>query len=168
MSVLSKNFTYIDLFAGIGGFHQAMQEYSHGKATCLFASEIDSYAQKVYEENYQIAPLGDIKKIQPKKLPFGTPDVICAGFPCQSFSKGGKQKGLKDPRGVLFRQITRIIRGYPADNKPKILLFENVQNLIRHDSGKTWATIKREIKNAGITSLRPPLLSPQKMLACHN
>lgn len=145
--ILKKDFTYIDLFAGIGGFHCAMDAVSNGKAKCIFASEIDSKARKIYKDNFGIEPLGDIRLINPKL--YEAPDVVCGGFPCQTFSKAGNQKGFKDSRGTLFREIVRIITSYPKQSRPKILLLENVRNLISHDGGETWKIIRYEIEQAG-------------------
>ena len=154
--VINKNFTYIDLFAGIGGFHCAMDVVSDGKAKCIYASEIDAAARKVYEDNFGIKPLGDIRQIDPSKYP--SPDVVCGGFPCQTFSKAGKQNGFKDPRGTLFREIIRIIEYYKPEDRPKILLLENVRNLIGHDGGETWKTIKHEIELVGYNIVDEPLV----------
>lgn len=160
--ILNKNFTYIDLFAGIGGFRLAMEEYSNHNAICLYASEIDDAAQKTYELNFNQKPLGDIRTIDPVKLGYDSPDVVCGGFPCQTFSKGGFQAGFKDSRGTLFREIIRIIESYPQDKRPKILILENVQNLISHDGGDTWRTIHHEISEAGYNVVsRPIVLAPK-------
>ena len=157
---LKKTFTYIDLFAGIGGFHCAMDNVSDGKAKCLFASEIDKEACQTYELNHKLTPLGDIREVDPSL--YEIPDVICGGFPCQTFSKAGKQDGFKDPRGTLFREIIRIIESYPKDQRPKILLLENVRNLISHDKGETWKTIKHEIKQVGYNVVDEPLVVSPK------
>ncbi len=157
---LKKNFTYIDLFAGIGGFHCAMDNVSNGNARCIFASEIDKEACKTYELNHKLKPLGDIRNIDPSM--FEAPDVVCGGFPCQTFSKAGKQNGFKDPRGTLFREIIRIVEYYPLKKRPKILLLENVRNLISHDNGETWKTIKHEIKRIGYNVVEEPLVVSPK------
>lgn len=159
--ILKSNFTFIDLFAGIGGFRIAMENYSKGKAKCLFASEIDSSAAQTYELNFNQKPLGDIRLIDPDKLGLESPDVVCGGFPCQTFSKGGNQAGFKDSRGTLFREIIRIIQSF-KQNKPKILILENVQNLISHDGGDTWKVIYKEITEAGYNVIeRPIVISPK-------
>jgi DNA (cytosine-5)-methyltransferase 1 len=157
---MRKDFTFIDLFAGIGGFHCAMSNLSDGKAKCLFASEIDQFAQKVYEDNFGIKPLGDIRQIDASS--YDAPDVVCGGFPCQTFSKAGKQDGFKDPRGTLFREIIRIIETYPEKKRPKFLVLENVRNLISHDSGYTWKTIKHEIENIGYNICKEPIVAAPK------
>lgn len=160
MIKLRKDFTFIDLFAGIGGFHCAMNNISDGKAQCLYASEIDEAAKKVYFDNFGIKPLGDICKIDPSKYP--APDVVCGGFPCQTFSKAGKQNGFKDPRGTLFREIIRLVEFYPENERPKFLVLENVRNLISHDSGDTWRTIRHEIQRIGYNVCETPIVVAPK------
>lgn len=162
MSILDDNFTFIDLFAGIGGFRLAMNNYSNNQARCIYASEIDSDAAKVYKDNFGVAPLGDIRLIDPIKDNYAAPDVVCGGFPCQTFSKGGNQQGFKDSRGTLFREIIRIINSYDFSNKPKILILENVQNLISHDHGDTWKTIHHEISEAGYNVIDKPIVIAPK------
>lgn len=162
MSIINKNFTYIDLFAGIGGFRQAMIKYSNGKANCLYSSEINEQAVNTYKMNYNETPLGDIRKIDPLKMNLDSPDVVCGGFPCQTFSKGGNQAGFKDSRGTLFREIIRIINCYDFKNKPKILILENVQNLVNHDNGETWKTIRHEISESGYNVIEKPLIIAPK------
>ena len=162
MAILKKNFTFIDLFAGIGGFRWAMDSYSQGYATCLCASEIDSAAAAVYEDNFHDKPYGDIKNLDPKKLGLPAPDVVCGGFPCQPFSKGGDQEGLLDSRGTLFREILRIIESYPMAERPRFIILENVQNLVSHDKGKTWPVIRREIRDAGYNTADLPVIVAPK------
>ena len=157
---MRKDFTFIDLFAGIGGFHCAMNNLTDGKAKCIFASEIDQFAQKIYEDNFGIKPLGDVRQIDASQ--FEIPDVVCGGFPCQTFSKAGKQNGFKDPRGTLFREIIRIIETYPEGKRPKFLVLENVRNLISHDSGDTWKTIKHEIESIGYNICKEPIVAAPK------
>lgn len=162
MVILKRNFKYIDLFAGIGGFHNAMNKYS-SKSKCVMASEIDSKACKVYEDNFHIRPEGDVRKIDPKKI--GQIDVICGGFPCQTFSKAGKQAGLGDPRGTLFQEIIRIATYFEEiEKRPKILILENVHNLVNHDKGKTWRTIKNAIREAGYNVVEQPIIIGPKDL----
>jgi DNA (cytosine-5)-methyltransferase 1 len=140
---IKYDFTFIDLFAGIGGFRIAMQE-NGGK--CVFSSEWDRYAQITYEANFGERPFGDIRKI--KKFEIPEHDVLCAGFPCQPFSLAGVSKknslgrkhGFEDEiQGTLFFEIARIIKS----KRPKIIFLENVKNLLRHDKGKTFETIER-------------------------
>ncbi|KAA3598390.1 MAG: DNA cytosine methyltransferase [Calditrichaeota bacterium] len=125
---LLRDFKFIDLFAGIGGFHYALKSFG---AECVFASEIDEQAAVVYSENHKLRPFGDITKIHTSKIPVH--DILCAGFPCQAFSISGKQKGFEDSRGTLFFDIARIIKFH----NPKILLLENVKNFAKHDKGNT-------------------------------
>lgn len=108
-------YKFIDLFAGIGGFHYALKSFG---AKCVFASEIDKHASNVYEQNHHIKPKGDITKIDEQDIP--THDILCAGFPCQAFSISGKQKGFEDTRGTLFFDIARIVKHH----QPKILFLE--------------------------------------------
>lgn len=160
--VIRKNFKFIDLFAGIGGFHCAMKKYSD-KATCIMASEINTNAQEVYKDNFNINPLGDIKCIESKDV--GKYDVVCGGFPCQTFSKAGFQAGLKDPRGTLFQEIVRIIEFQKnIEDRPKILLLENVRNLITHDNGDTWRTIKNALEEVGYNVIKEPIVIGPKDL----
>lgn len=136
------DFTYIDLFAGIGGFHQAADSLG-GK--CLFASEIDSEAKKAYEANYQLKPHGDITKIDAHDIP--DHDVLLAGFPCQPFSIMGNRLGFDDIRGTLFFEIVRILQ----IKKPSIFVLENVKQFSKHDHGKTLQTILRKLRELGYT-----------------
>ena len=160
--ILTKNYTYIDLFAGIGGFRLAMEDYSGHHAVCLYASEINEDARKTYELNFHQKPLGDVRQIDPVKLGYDAPEVVCGGFPCQTFSKGGFQAGFKDSRGTLFREIIRIVESYPEEKRPKILILENVQNLISHDNGDTWKTIHHEISEAGYNVVSKPIVLAPK------
>jgi hypothetical protein len=111
---------FIDLFCGIGGFHQALKNIN---GECVFACDIDEKCRKSYEENYGILPESDITKINIDEIP--PFDILCAGFPCQPFSKAGFQKGFNDNRGNLFFNICDIVKKH----KPKYLLLENVRNL---------------------------------------
>ena len=121
-------FTFIDLFAGIGGFRIAMQK-AGGK--CVFSSEFDKDAQRTYFANYGEVPYGDITKINEKIIP--NHDVLCGGFPCQPFSISGKRLGFEDTRGTLFFDIVRIAK----EKRPKVLFLENVKNLLSHNNGET-------------------------------
>jgi len=136
-------FKFIDLFAGIGGFHIA---FHNSGAECVFASEWDEPARKTYELNFKkISPkifknnmfVGDITKVDPKEIPDF--DILCGGFPCQPFSQAGHKKGFDDTRGTLFYNIAEIIR----IKKPKAFFIENVKHLYRHDNGKTFEVIKK-------------------------
>lgn len=143
-------FKYIDLFCGIGGFHQAMD--SMGGA-CVFASDIDADCRKTYENNYGIEPYGDITKIEASEIP--AHDVLCGGFPCQSFSKAGKRLGFADDtKGTLFFDICRILKYH----QPKYVLLENVRNLASHDNGNTWKVIHDTLEDLGYNLLPDPVI----------
>jgi DNA (cytosine-5)-methyltransferase 1 len=136
----NPKFTFIDLFAGIGGFRMAMQNLG-GK--CVFTSEWDKYSKQTYAANFGEIPFGDItsdtvKNYIPKKF-----DVLCAGFPCQAFSIAGKRGGFEDTRGTLFFHVAEIIKKH----KPKAIFLENVKGLTHHDGGKTLATILNVLRN---------------------
>tara|TARA_A100001037_G_C15134801_1_gene630525 strand:+ start:1622 stop:2833 length:1212 start_codon:yes stop_codon:yes gene_type:complete len=144
-----KNFKFIDLFSGIGGFHIAMESLG---GECVFSSEIDKYAIENYYENFGIDSDNDITKTDLSKIP--DHDVLCAGFPCQAFSKAGNQNGFSDTRGTLFFDIERIIKKF----KTKFIILENVRNLVSHDKGKTWKVIKNSLENLGYLMTETPLL----------
>lgn len=134
-------FSFVDLFAGIGGFRIAAQE-NNGK--CVFSSEWDRFAQMTYEYNFGEVPFGDITKIEPSFIP--KHDVLFAGFPCQPFSYSGRNEGFKDKtRGTLFFDILRILEVH----KPKMFLLENVKGLKSHDNGKTLTTIIESLEKVG-------------------
>lgn len=135
-------FTFIDLFAGIGGFRIAMQE-TGGK--CIFSSEFNPSAQKTYCFNYGEVPFGDITQEETKSLIPEKFDVLCAGFPCQPFSVAGYRKGFEDTRGTLFFDIAEIIQKH----KPKVAFLENVRNLESHDGGKTFKIITKTLEDLG-------------------
>lgn len=138
---LDENTKFIDLFAGIGGFHQAMTRV--GGCECVYASDIDRYARQTYKTNYGIEPDGDITKVDAADIP--AHDVLCGGFPCQAFSISGNQLGFEDARGTLFAEIVRIARFH----KPKMLFLENVWNLRNHDHGNTFKVICAALDEAG-------------------
>ncbi len=133
MTLIKRKITFIDLFAGLGGFHIALNELGH---KCVFASEINEDLRKLYKTNHGIDCAGDITKVEVNTIP--KHDLICAGFPCQPFSKAGKQNGLKDVNnGNFFNRIMEI-----ADfHKPEFIFLENVPNLKGHDKGNTWQLI---------------------------
>lgn len=135
-----KGYKFIDLFAGIGGFHYALSAFG---GECVFASEWDKHAAETYSENFKIFPDGDIIQIDETKIP--SHDILCAGFPCQAFSISGKQQGFEDTRGTLFFDIARIANYH----KPKILFLENVKNLAKHDKGKTLKIIISTLDSIG-------------------
>ena len=126
------NFTFIDLFAGIGGIRIPFQELG-GK--CVFTSEWDKFAQKTYYANFGEVPAGDITKINPSDIP--NFDILLGGFPCQPFSQAGLRKGFSDTRGTLFFEIERIMK----EKSPKAFLLENVKQLRGHDKGRTLKVI---------------------------
>jgi DNA (cytosine-5)-methyltransferase 1 len=139
---------FIDLFCGIGGFHQALTNMN---GECVFACDIDEDCRKSYEKNYGFKPEGDITKVDVEKIP--TFDVLCAGFPCQPFSKAGFQKGFNDARGNLFFNICKIVEFH----KPKYLILENVRNLGSHDNGNTLKVIRNSIKDIGYYTYDEPV-----------
>jgi DNA (cytosine-5)-methyltransferase 1 len=133
---------FSDLFAGLGGFHQALERLGH---TCVFASELDPELADLYERNFGIHPHGDIREAY-SSVP--QHDVLCAGFPCQPFSKAGDQLGFDCPQwGDLFGYVLKIL----GTHKPSFLLIENVPNLLRHDGGRTWEKIKGRLVALGYT-----------------
>lgn len=147
-------FRFIDLFCGIGGFHQAMSSFG---GECVFASEIDKDCIDAYFNNYGLDAAHDITKVDEKSVP--PHDVLCAGFPCQAFSKAGKQAGVNDTRGTLFFEIERILRHH----KPPFIILENVRNLVSHDNGRTWKIITGVLKDIGYRLTAEPLiLSPHQ------
>ncbi len=135
---LLKGYKFIDLFAGIGGFHYALKSFG---AECVFASEIDQKTAEIYYLNHKLKPEGDITKINEQSIP--KHDILCGGFPCQAFSISGKQKGFEDTRGTLFFDIARIVDYH----KPKIVFLENVKNFVKHDRGKTLNTVLKTLEN---------------------
>mgnify|MGYP001497051323 CR=1 FL=1 len=134
---MKNKIKFIDLFAGIGGFHLALNKVN---GECLFASEWDKECQKIYEKNFHLKPFGDITKINEKEIP--KHDVLCAGFPCQAFSISGKRQGFKDTRGTLFFDVARIIKHH----QPKLILLENVKNFLTHDNGNTISVVKKTLE----------------------
>jgi DNA (cytosine-5)-methyltransferase 1 len=133
-SINSPKFTFIDLFAGIGGFRIALQSLG---GECVFSSEWDEQAQKTYKANFGELPFGDITKEETKQqIPDGF-DVLCGGFPCQAFSIAGRRGGFEDTRGTLFFDVAEIIK----QKQPKAFFLENVKGLRNHDKGRTLETI---------------------------
>lgn len=132
---------FIDLFAGLGGFHLALE--SRG-AECVFASELNSTLADLYKKNFGVEPEGDIRDINLAAIP--EHDILCAGFPCQPFSKAGDQKGLECPQwGNLFDYVVAILRL----KQPRFFIIENVPNLIRHNRGQTWSIMCDQLRDAG-------------------
>ena len=137
-----KNWKFIDLFAGLGGFRLALESLG---AECVYSNEWDIPAQEVYYENFGDVPEGDITKVDETTIP--DHDILCAGFPCQAFSISGKQRGFEDSRGTLFFDVARIVK----EKKPKIVFMENVKNFATHDSGKTLEVVKGTMEELGYT-----------------
>lgn len=134
------SFTFIDLFAGIGGFRLALQNLG---GRCIFSSEWDEQAKRTYMLNYGEVPFGDITKERTKSfIPDGF-DILCAGFPCQAFSLAGKRMGFEETRGTLFFDVAEIIRR----KRPKAFFLENVKGLLIHDRGRTIETILKVLRN---------------------
>ncbi len=140
-----SSFTFIDLFAGIGGFHQAMKNIG---GTCVFSCEIDKFACQTYHANHDMWPYGDITEIA--KATIQPHDVLCAGFPCQPFSIAGVSKknsmgvahGFADPtKGTLFFQVKEVLDA----KRPKAFFLENVKNLLSHDKGRTFAVMTKAL-----------------------
>ena len=135
-----KSLTFIDLFCGIGGFHQALKKLG---AKCILACDIDKDCREVYFTNYGIKPVEDVKKINPTQLPDF--DILTAGFPCQAFSNGGKKKCFEDSRGLLFDEIIRIAK----EKKPKFMFLENVKHILKVSDGEVIDYIKGKIDAIG-------------------
>ncbi len=135
----NPKFTFIDLFAGIGGFRMALQNLG-GK--CVFSSEWDMQAKKTYLLNYGEVPFGDITKETTKSYIPDDFDILCAGFPCQAFSMAGKRLGFEETRGTLFFDVAEILRR----KRPKAFFLENVKGLLIHDKGKTIQTILKVLR----------------------
>lgn len=137
---LEYTFTFIDLFAGVGGFRLGLQKLG-GK--CVFTSEWNKEAQKTYKTNFGEMPFGDITKEGIKRYIPEKFDILCAGFPCQAFSIAGYRKGFTDTRGTLFFDIEKIAEKH----RPKVIFLENVKNLQSHDSGKTFKIMLDVLEN---------------------
>ena len=150
----SEPLKFIDLFAGLGGFHYALKQLG---CKCVFASEIRADLQQLYLRNFPDTNIhGDITRISPADIP--PHDILCAGFPCQPFSQAGKREGFKDEeRGNLFYNICNILEYH----KPKYLLLENVANLMGHDGGNTWNIIKTKLTEIGY-GVKSEILSPHQ------
>lgn len=147
----NKKYKFIDLFAGIGGFHTALHNLG---AECVFASEIDKFARETYTANFKnISPKlfendhfnDDITSIEKEEIKEKIPDfdILCGGFPCQPFSQAGFKKGFDDDRGNLFFHIAQIIE----KKEPQAFLLENVRHLVNHDNGRTFSTIQHILEN---------------------
>jgi len=154
------SFSFVDLFAGIGGFHAALGALG---GECSFASEIDPAAQRVYEANWNTEVAGDIVDLTETLMAVPEHDVLAAGFPCQPFSKSGYQRGMAETRGTLFWNICRVLE----ERQPSVILLENVRNLAGPRHRDTWATIVRSLRDLGYrvsgtpTVFSPHLLPPE-------
>lgn len=145
------NFRFVDLFAGLGGFHLALSRLG---GVCVFASEWKPVLQDLYEKNHGIRPHGDITQVAPSEI--SSHDVLTAGFPCQPFSKAGDQLGFEcTEQGRLFFNVEAIL----AAKRPAFFILENVPNLLKHDGGSTWKTIKTQLGALGY-DVRAERLSP--------
>lgn len=155
VSMQKKDFKFIDLFAGIGGFHQALKREG---GECVFASEIDKACIAVYKDNYMVNADHDITEFDVKEIK--KHDVLCGGFPCQAFSKAGKQSGFYDTRGTLFFNIQRILEHHHT----KYIFLENVRNLVTHNNGDTWKIIQNNLHSLGYRLTEKPLImSPHQL-----
>jgi len=141
-NTIFKDYTFIDLFSGIGGFRLALESLG---AKCVFSSEINPQAAKTYQENFGELPNGDITQINESDIP--SHDILCAGFPCQAFSASGKKMGFADSRGTLFFDVARIAKA----KQPKIILLENVMYFVAHDNGNTLSVVKNTLTELGYT-----------------
>ena len=149
------SFTFVDLFAGIGGFHAALSDLG---GTCVFASELDPKAAAVYHANWGVDPLGDIT-LDANDYTMNVPscDVLTAGFPCQPFSKSGAQRGMDETRGTLYWNILKIIQAH----HPSMVLLENVRNLAGPRHLHEWQIIIETLREEGyVVSDTPAVFSP--------
>ena len=145
-------FKFIDLCSGIGGFHTALKDLG---GECVLAAEIDTYAIETYKKNYDIDSNNNLRDLTKKEMP--EYDILCAGFPCQTFSKAGSQQGFEEIRGTIFFDIVRIL----TETKPKFILLENVRNLASHNNGNTWNTIRKTLTEIGyLVPENPFIVSP--------
>ena len=152
------SFTFIDLFAGIGGFHGALSALG---GECVYASEIDKDAARIYNRNWGLQPDGDITlAANENNMDVPEHDVLVGGFPCQPFSKSGKQRGMDEARGTLFWNIARIIEV----RKPKIVLLENVRNIAGPRHEHEWEVIIQTLRELGYrVSSKPLVVSPHRI-----
>jgi len=146
---------FIDLFAGLGGFHLALSQVG---CRCVWACEVKKKLRQLYQLNFPDTPIvGDITKVAASDIP--AHDILCAGFPCQPFSLAGKQQGFDDEegRGNLFLQVCRIAKHH----RPRYILLENVKQLFHHDSGRTWHIIRQHLSQLGY-GVSMAILSPHQ------
>src|SRR3954447_2540624 len=154
MSSKSAPFTFVDLFAGIGGFHAALSAFG-GK--CVYAVEKDPAAAAVYERNWGMPALGDIVADTEGEMLVPEHDVLAAGFPCQPFSKSGFQRGMEETRGTLFFNICKILEA----RRPAVVLLENVRNIAGPRHTHEWKVIIRSLRELGYqVSSQPIVFSP--------
>lgn len=149
ISQTNSTMKFIDLCCGIGGFHQALKNLGF---ECVMASDIDEECRKNYKMNYNIEPKNDLTKIKVEEIP--NFNILCAGFPCQPFSKAGEQKGFQDTRGNIFFDICKIIKYH----NPEYLILENVRNLASHDKGNTWKVIYETLDNLNYYTYNKPVI----------
>jgi len=151
-------FDFVDLFAGVGGFHAALRDLGgHG----VQAAEIDPNAARVYERNWGLKPVSDVRWLAEE--PAGrVPDhaVLTGGFPCQPFSKSGRQLGMGEPRGTLFHDVVKILRA----KQPPVVMLENVRNIAGPRQRETWRTVLRELRAAGYQVAEKPLVFSPHLL----
>lgn len=153
-SAAAPAFRFVDLFAGIGGFHAALSAYG---GECVYASEIDTAAAGIYERNWGLRPDGDIVEATTGRMDVPEHEVLAAGFPCQPFSKSGYQRGMDEARGTLFWNILRVLE----ERKPKVVLLENVRNIAGPRHAHEWDVIIRSLRELGYrVSSTPAVFSP--------
>ncbi|WP_374999520.1 DNA cytosine methyltransferase [Aeromicrobium sp. CTD01-1L150] len=153
-STAAPAFTFIDLFAGIGGFHAALSALG---GECVYASEIDDAAAKIYQHNWEMQPAGDIIAETDPVVKVPPHDVLAAGFPCQPFSKSGFQRGMDEARGTLFGNICSIL----LEHRPSMVLLENVRNIAGPRHAHEWDVIIRSLRQLGYqVSATPAVFSP--------
>jgi DNA (cytosine-5)-methyltransferase 1 len=140
--VKNQNAKYkvVDLFAGVGGIRLGFEKAFSEKASFVFSSEIDTYAQKTYNANFGEMPYGDITQIEAEDIP--KHDIILAGFPCQAFSVAGLKRGFEDTRGTLFFDVVRIAKHH----KTKLIFLENVKGFKNHNKGNTFKVVKKTLE----------------------
>ena len=154
IALKKRGLRFVDLFAGLGGFHVALTSLGH---RCVFACELDEKLGELYKRNFGIQPHRDIRDLDVSSIP--EHDILCAGFPCQPFSKAGEQQGFECPvSGDLIDYVIAILR----ERKPRYFIIENVPNLVRHDEGRTWKRIARRLKLCGY-SIEQGFLSPHHL-----
>lgn len=147
-----QTFRFIDLFAGLGGFHLALDRIG---GRCVFAAEWKEHLRDLYEQNFELRPEGDITLVNPQDVP--DHDVLTAGFPCQPFSKAGDQLGFEcTEQGNLFFNVAAILK----EKRPTYFILENVPNLLKHDKGRTWHEIQRILGEELGYNIRAERFSP--------